>query len=417
MEDLSPALGKLRAALSPEQERVILKNLMKQKLKFPEGFLWGASTSSYQIEGGIDNNDWAISKKVPRAGKACDSYNRYREDFSMAKYLHHNAHRMSVEWARIEPKKGQFNEDALHRYHEMLQYLKDQGLKTFLTLHHFTNPIWFAEQGGWKNKRAVEDFADYTAKVTQSLGHLVDFWITVNEPKMYAGMAFAQGIWPPFEKGIISPKRVYDLMLEAHNEAYDVIHSYYPQAQVGFSQNIAWSEAEHKDIIDRLAIKFADWLSYLALDKTRYDFIGLNHYMYYRVHLAFNLRKYLHIGRGDKLTERGWAIHPDALYLVLMKLKGYQKPIYITENGIADSTDRYREQYIRDYLLAVHRAIGDGADVRGYLHWSLLDNFEWEDGYKWKFGLIKVDFKTLARTIRESAYSYSHICQDNALTV
>ncbi len=386
----------------------------KQKLTFPDGFLWGASTSSYQVEGGINNNDWAVSDRVPKAGAACDTYNRYREDFGIAKYLHHNAHRMSLEWARIEPQKGQFSEDALRHYHDMLSFLKDNGFKTFVTLHHFTNPAWTAREGSWNNPKMVKYYSAYVDKVAQSLGHLVDFWITVNEPKMYAGLAYAQGIWPPFQKGLWKPKRVYDRLLAAHNRAYSIIHSYYPEAKVGFSQNIAWSEAEHPGL-DRLAIRFSDWLSYSALNKTKYDFIGLNHYMYYRVHLAFSWRKYLHISRGEKLTERGWAIHPDALYLVLMKLKSYKKPIYITENGIADHTDQYRAEYINDYLTATHRAIMNGADVRGYLHWSLLDNFEWEDGYKWKFGLVAVDFKTQKRTIRESAFAYSHICEDNAI--
>lgn len=388
---------------------------MQQTLKFPDGFLWGAATSAYQVEGGITNNDWAVSDRVPKAGLACDQYHRYEEDFKIAKYLHHSAHRLSLEWSRIEPQEGQFSEEAINHYHRVLKFLKDNGFATFVTLHHFTNPVWFAQKGGWANPSAVKYFSDYTAKVTQSLGHLVDFWITVNEPKLYAGMAFGQGIWPPFVKGLWRSKKVYDQMLIGHNRAYDIIHGYYPQSQVGFAQNIAWNEAEHKGVLDGLIAKISDWLTYSALTKTKYDFIGLNHYMYYRVHLALSWRKYVNVSSGEKLSERGWAIHPNAMYLVLMKLRQYQKPIYITENGIADSTDRYRGDYIRDYLLAIHRAITDGADVRGYLHWSLLDNFEWEDGYKWKFGLVAVDFKTQKRTIRESAFAYSHICQDNAI--
>ena len=391
--------------------------MKKQILKFPPGFLWGASTSAYQVEGGITNNDWAVSKKVPKAGLACDTYNRYPEDFQIAKYLHHNAHRMSVEWARIEPQQGRFDDEALHHYHSMLSWLKNHGFKTFVTLHHFTNPLWIASRGGWENPKTIEHFTVYTEKIVQSLGHLIDFWVTINEPKIYAGMAYAQGLWPPFEKGLFKPKKVYDRMLAAHNSAYKIIHSYYPDARVGFAENIWWGEAEHTSTLDRLALRFGEWLNYRALEKTAYDFIGLNHYFYYRIHLAFSWRKYFAISRGEKLTERGWAIHPNALYLVLQKLKQYNKPIYITENGIADSTDRYRTDYIRDYLSAVHRAIQNGADVRGYLHWSLLDNFEWEDGYRWKFGLVNVNFKTQARTIRESAFAYAHICQDNALEI
>lgn len=381
-----------------------MKNQL-QKLKFPEGFLWGASTSSYQVEGGITNNDWAASLRVPKAGLACDSYNRYVEDFMIAKYLHHNAHRMSLEWARIEPKPGQFDENALYHYHSMLSWLKDNGFQTFVTLHHFTNPLWFAKKGGWEAAGAVKDFQRYTAKVAQSLGHLIDFWITVNEPMIYAGMAYGRGLWPPFRRNYLKSYQVYRRLLAAHNEAYGIIHNFYSGAEVGFAQNIACNEGGISSrITDYLEIDF-------AYNGTKNDFLGLNHYFY---------RKFRFGARIKNRETADWPIfpiYPRALFEVLMKLKKYRKPIYITENGLPDEKDLKRERYIKSYLAEINRAIEKGAKVKGYLHWSLLDNYEWAEGYKYKFGLVAVDFKTQKRTIRESAFAYSHICQDNAITV
>lgn len=392
---------------------------MKQKLKFPEGFLWGASTSSYQVEGGIHNNDWAVSDRVPKAGVACDTYNRFREDFAIAKYLHHNAHRMSLEWARIEPERGRFDEDALYHYHGMLSWLRDNGLRTFVTLHHFTSPLWFARDGGWASPRATEHFERYTAKVVQSLGHLVDFWVTINEPNVYSLCAYVIGIFPPFEKNIPKSFRVYRAMLRAHNRAYEVIHNYDRDAHVGFAQNFSWRRAERRfNFLDRIFASFMNWTEYhLPFRITKNDFIGVNHYHDSHIRFSFSQAKHFVVmtRHGGQMTDRGWAMHGHALYQVLVKLKSLGKPIYITENGLADQADKYRANFIHDYLGHMHNAIRDGADVRGYLHWSLLDNFEWEDGYKWKFGLVAVDFKTLKRTIRESAFAYSHICQDNAL--
>lgn len=384
---------------------------------FPEGFLWGASTSAYQVEGGITQNDWAVSR-MPPSGLACDHYNRYKEDFLLAKKLGQNAQRISLEWSRIEPEKGKFDERELEHYHQVLKFLKDNGFKTFVTLHHFTNPVWFAKLGGFEQKRNLDYFKVYVLKVAEDLGEYIDFWITINEPTVYAGMAYNEGKWPPFKKNIILVFQVYRNMLEAHNRAYDAIHKYYPNALVGFAQNIwCYEPANPRSFFDRLAVKFLKWVNFrLPFSRTKNDFLGLNHYFYGQLHFSMNWSKNFHEIRTNKnipRTDRGWPIYPEALYQVLLELKKFHKPIYITENGLADSEDLKRADYIQKYLGAVAKAIEEGVDVRGYLHWSLLDCFEWEDGYKWKFGLLEVDFATQERRIRSSAEFYAKICKQN----
>ena len=391
-------------------------------LECPSGFLWGSSTSAYQVEGGISNNDWATQGRLAKAGQASDHYRLYESDFRLAKKLHQNAHRLSIEWSRIQPEEGEWNDAEIEHYSKVLFFLKNQGLKTFVTLHHLTNPVWATKSGGWENPEIITNFVEYAAKIAVHLGQLVDFWITINEPGVYASLGYAQGIWPPFEKNYLKAYRVYDNMMSAHNKAYDVIHGYYPKAQVGLAQSISFKEpAEKHSRSGKLAVKIADYIGITrAFKGIKQDFLGVNHYFYNRVKLSFGQIVKNLPPQGD-LTDKGWEIYPRGLYEVLLKLKKYDKPIYITENGIADAKDLKRAKYITDYLQAVYRAMQKKVPVKGYFYWSLLDNFEWpikqdESGFDMRFGLIKVDFTSQKRTIRKSAKMYAEICKNNSLT-
>lgn len=390
--------------------------------RFPDGFLWGAAASAYQVEGGITNNDWAVSR-MPPAGLACDQYHRYEEDFRIAKQLNQNAQRISLEWSRIEPAMDVWDEDALHHYAHELEFLKREGFTTFVTLQHLTLPAWIAEMGGWASRRTGVEYVNYVSKVAATFGQYVDFWITINEPSVHAELGYKEGIWPPFRKNWLVAWEVFRNILRAHNGAYDMIHGYFPDAQVGLAQNISYNQPyDPHSRWDRLYARLSDWASIdYPLTRTRNDFIGLN--QYFR-----NLRKLWPFESANavhhphQLTDFGWEIYPRAIYEVLMRLRSFSKPVYITENGIADASDRLRAGYITEYLREVHRAIGKKVPVRGYFYWSLLDNYEWpvrpseKTGYEMKFGLVKVDFrKGRRRSVRESAKVYAEICKTNSL--
>ncbi len=394
-------------------------------LKFPAGFLWGAATSSYQVEGGISNNDWATTRREPPAGLACDHYHRYEEDFRIAKKLHHNAHRLSLEWSRIEPERDVWDENEIHHYFHVLENLKHHGFTTFVTLQHLTLPAWFSESGGMANQKNIQDYGQYVAKICQTLGQSIDFWVTINEPSMHALMGYGQGMWPPFRKSRVSQLTVYRNLLNAHNAAYDIIHAYYPHAQVGFANGIAYSEpAGPRSFMDNLVSNVANWASIgYPYTRTKNDFLGVNYY-FHNVYQFRHLwvRKIAKPAR-ERQTDKGWEIYPNGLYEVLQKLAKYNKPIYVTENGIADGRDQYRAEFILSHLRELRRAIANGVPVWGYFYWSLLDNYEWpvrreieKTGYEMKFGLVAVDFEHgLRRTVRPSAKMYAQICKTNAI--
>lgn len=386
---------------------------MPEDLKFSEGFFWGSATSSYQVEGGINNNDWAHAAKegkVPAAGRACDHYNRYEEDFDIAKSLSQNAHRFSVEWARIEPEEGKFNDNEIEHYRRVLEALKSRGLEPFVTLWHFTLPSWFADIGGFENKKSPFYFVRYCEYVAGRLGDDVKFWITINEPMVYAGQGYIAGIWPPFKKrNFASFLKVVDNLAVSHNIAYSKIKKLNGNLQVG----IAADQVDYHynfNPLSSISAGFMNWFrNRRFLDKISksQDFIGVNYY-----------RPIIHFGQLNfEKNDLAWDIYPRGLYNSLMRLKNYRKPIYITENGIADAADAKRAKFIKDHLYWVNRAIHDGADVRGYFYWSLMDNFEWAHGFGPRFGLVEMNYDTLGRRIRSSAYEYKKICESNSLEI
>jgi beta-glucosidase len=416
---------------------------------FPQGFRWGTATSSYQVEGRNTNSDWSVWEEQPgrirngdRSGRACDWWGgRWKEDLDRAAEGGQNAHRFSVEWSRIEPEPGRWDEDALAFYREMLSGMRARGLVPMVTLHHFTNPIWLAEQGGWENENVVARFEAFARKTVAALKDGVDLWCTINEPNVYAYCAFASDAFPPGRKDFRAALRVMRNQILAHAAAYHAIHDIQPQAQAGIVIQYRGMKPHSANPLDSLTAGlqsrlFNDLIPWALRDgRLRFpleggrtpavagtqDFIGLNYYCY--DHVSFDLRKPGELfGRrfypeGADLSDIGWnANMPEGMVPAIRWAHSFGVPIYITENGIEDEADTIRPRYLVRHLHQVWKAVNLGFPVRGYFHWSLLDNFEWERGWTQRFGLWGLDPKTQRRTQRPSARLYAEICKENGLT-
>jgi beta-glucosidase len=385
-------------------------------IEFPKKFLWGASTSAYQVEGNNMSSDWwEWEKRVALqdlSGQACRHYELYAQDFDLAKELNHNCHRLSIEWARVEPSEGKFSQSELEHYARVILALKERGLSPIVTLHHFTNPVWFAKIGAWRNKKADKYFLRYVEKVVSLLAGEVSFWVTINEPNVYAYYSYLLGLWPPQDKSLLRAKQVINTLVNAIFRAYHLIRGIYQKSNLEYPRiSIAQNMQAFVPCPPSWINKFAAGLKHKVynlefLEKIRagraLDYIGINYY-------SPNW-----VGRGKSPLLRknslGWDIYPEGLYDILKGLKAYDLPVFILENGICTADDALRWDYIREHLESVARAIQDGVKVSGYLYWSLLDNFEWDKGFSPRFGLVEVDYHTYQRTIRESARKFAAVC-------
>lgn len=401
--------------------------------KFPDGFLWGSAMSSHQVEGGNTKNDWYRWEGVPGhiadgqpSGQACDHYRRFEEDFDLAAKLHQNAHRLSLEWSRIEPEDGRWDMAEVEHYRRVLQALKKRGLKTMVTIWHFTLPAWFADRGGWQWHGSVNRFCRYAEFAAGALGDLVDFWITINEPMVYLGQGYQSGIWPPGKRSPLAYFGVFRRLAAAHRRAYRAIHGALDNARasvsVGIAQNVITFEPYRKhSLADILFIWFADKVFnhlFFGCTKNSHDFIGINYYFHYRIKYIptklFQLFYEVHT-ENRETSDVGWELNPQGIFEAIMDMTRYKRPIYITENGLANADDGKRPRILVATVKEIYHAIKAGADVRGYFHWSLMDNYEWERGFSARFGLVAVDFASQKRTPRRSASVYAEICRENGI--
>ena len=357
---------------------------------------------------------------MPTCGLACDHFNRYEEDFDLAKELGHNAHRFSIEWARIEPEEGKFDQEAIEHYRRVLMALRDRGITPFVTIWHWTLPIWFVEKGGWVSKDAEGHFLRYVSLLTNEYEDLVKFWVVYNEPETPVRHGYVIGDRPPHHKlRIFTALKVIKKIAKVYKKTYQVIKNIDPEAQVGFSESLVYFEPYENTLVNRLAVKIIKWWRNnpeYDVYASNCDFIGLQYYFHTRVRINLFKSKWgIQFNDNERVSDFGWEIFPEGIYHILLSLKKYKKPIYITENGLADADDKYRSDFIREHLIWCHKAFEDGVDLRGYLHWSLMDNYEWTRGFEMRFGLIKVDYETLERKIRPSAYVYKEICETNVV--
>jgi beta-glucosidase len=426
-------------------------------------FLWGAATSSHQIDGYNKFSDWwqweqqGMIDRGECSGSATDHWNRFREDLDLASELGLTTYRFSIEWARLEPQEGHWDTSVLCWYEELLNECEKRGILPMATLHHFTIPAWLAEKGGFTWPHSPQKFADYVKRVAHTLGPRIPLWCTLNEPMVLAAGQYLAGIMPPAKfdpplVGVMSRN-----LLSAHVSAYDILHSEIPRRigpwrhlplSVGIAHNMVdFLPAHHWHPMERYATQLLrrffnrSWLDAVtgekqhfgavglipypeqvsrALGRKTVDFIGVNYYT--KAYLRWEPKRSTMMtpenfplgiqffGHEDtEVSDLGWAVHPEGLGRVLRFVKGYGLPMYITENGIADAADKYRPKYLVSHLKQIATAIQEGADIRGYYHWSLLDNFEWIKGFTPRFGLLNVNYETFERTRRESFHLYKEI--------
>jgi beta-glucosidase len=399
------------------------------KLQFPKDFLWGVATSAYQTEGNSDNTDWwqweQQGHTKDESGKACDYWNTFREDHELLSQLGCNTFRLSLEWSKIEPQEGVFSDEAIVHYRALLQDLKNRNLKTQVTLWWWVNPFWFSEKYGFHEKKSIKLFADYVQRVVDDLGDLIDIYQVFNEPMVPLGQGYLSGEFPP---GWIHPFKFIQALrniARCHKKAYKIIKEKYPDSQVGISYLYNWYESPGSGILVRIVNRIAKWYRIDLLGnkiKKYQDYIGINYYRQGRLH--FDPKHSMYAGfriDEDPKNIMGWITYPEGIYKVIMQVwKKHKLPIYITESGVPTGVgldDQERVEFIKDHLKFLHKAIKDGADVRGFNYWSLLDNYEWLYGFKPRFGLVEIDYENLQRKPRQSFHEYSKICKNNALDV
>lgn len=417
-----------------------------ERADFPKDFLWGAATSAYQVEGGNTKNQWHRWEQEPgkiengdRCGRSANQYELYEKDFDLAVELRHNTHRLGIEWSRLCPDSpDRFDEKEITHYRKVLEALKERGLTVFLTLHHFTEPLWFFDRGSFTREGAEHDFARYVGRVAKDLGDLVDFWITFNEPQVGI-MGTLWGEFPPEKTDMVWTARECAGRLRGHAAARAAIKTHRPDAEVGYVNSVC-EMAPHRtrDFLDTTYAGLHDylwnhvwleapttgWISlpaggrdvYLPELENSCDWWGVNFYTNLRVD-SRNPRGSRDALEGERVSQMGWTWQPEGLYRALQRYSALNKPMYVTENGIGTLDDLERVRFIADHLRMVSLAIKDGMDIRGYLYWSLIDNFEWACGFRPRFGLVEVNYETFERRVKPSGRFLGEIIGNNALTM
>lgn len=402
------------------------------------GIELGVATAATQIEGGHASTIWhrwaaaagggAVDGSSPSV--ACDHWNRVDQDTALLASLGVRHYRLGLEWARIEPNPGEFDSVALQHYRDELSGLRAAGITPLVTLHHFNDPVWYSDEGGFLGSKALEYFIDYVEYVARGLGDLVSEWITINEPNVFALSSYYEGNWPPGHRSIPKFLRIQTQLARAHIHAYRLLHELIPNARVGFAQHLRYFDPlDPTSRFDRASAKLLQHLFQDAgttasvtghfpaplvrpadVQRGHYaDFLGINYYTGSVIRgLGYQTRA------GVPINDLGWEIAPAGLTRVLTDYHArFGLPIYITENGTADRRDAFRARYLYEHLRAAASA---GVPVERYYHWTFIDNWEWAEGQTGRFGLVALDFDTQQRTVRESGRFYADIIANGGVT-
>jgi len=404
----------------------------RPKTGFPKHFLWGAATAAHQVEGNTHNQwtvwelenaktkaaqaefhlqDYASWDKIKSeakrpdnyvSGDLADHYTRYKEDFDFLDKMHMNAYRFSIEWSRVEPKEGAWNSEAVTHYKEYLAELRHRNIEPIVTLFHFTLPVWFAEKGGFEKASNVKHFVRFAEKIMSELGAGVKYIITINEPEVYAYESYMMQEWPPNKRSAWMALRVSHNLARAHSKTVTALRRVNRRYKIGIAKNSVFYFPGDSAWLSKVSANIMQFFQddfFLKKYARKSDFIGVNYYQSQRV---FGYR--VHNAETAKYSDVDWMISPGDIGYVLERLyRKYKKPLLITENGLADDQDEHRKEWIKETIVAMQQAMSHGVELIGYLHWSLMDNFEWAYG-KWpRFGLVAVDYKTGKRTLKPSA--------------
>ncbi len=389
-------------------------------MSFPDGFLWGAATAAHQVEGGNVNNDSWLLEHAPGShyaevsGDACDHYHRYAGDIALLADLGLNAYRFSLEWSRIEPEEGEFSRAALEHYRRMLATCHEHGLTPILTFHHFTSPRWIAASGGWKEPRTAELFARFCERAMRHLGDLVPLACTINEPNLGALLHQVLGLPEP-QADFLALQNAYgpqavQILRTAHRLSFEAIKSVRDDTRVGLTVALtAWEAAPGgEEELTRMRARTEDDF----LESVEGDFIGVQNYTGQRV----GPDGLIELDAAAERTQMGYGYQPEALGAVIRRaVEVTGLPVYVTENGVGTGDDTRRVEFIQRALRGVEACLRDGLDVRGYIYWSLFDNFEWGLGYRPTFGIVAVDRETQVRTVKPSARLLGEIARANGV--
>ena len=403
-------------------------------LSFPSDFRWGTATAAHQVEGHLVNN-WTHHEQqnnLVQSGAACDHWNRWEEDFQLISELGLNSYRFSVEWSRIEPTEGTWNNDALAVYSNMVDNLLERGIRPVVTLHHFSHPQWWEAKGGFADRANAPHFVRYCERVFEVLSDRVETWVTINEPTVFSTMGYTLGMFPPGHRSLRATLRVMRNLLLAHADVYQALKKIRPEVRIGIAKNVTLFDPKNRwSPIDWPLARLLEWFWNgawrsgvengrmffwdVSAAKGTLDFVGLNYYTHVLVGPAsVSLLKMKFPKRAHEVaTEFGYPMYAEGLRRALDWLAPLGLPIEITENGVADANDTLRTEHLKRHLWVLSQAIQDGHDVRSYHHWSLMDNFEWAEGYSMRFGLHHVDFETQERTLRPSGAVYKHIIEQH----
>lgn len=402
--------------------------------RLPDDFLLGTATAGLQIEGGDGESSWhrwadaGRIKDGSHPRRANDHWARVPEDIALLTELGVQTHRLGVEWWRVEPAEGAVDSDALEHYRREIEQLRAAGIEPLVTLHHFTNPLWVEDDGGWLDPRIVERFVRYVRTVVGAIGDLVTDWITINEPNVYLLEGYVFGEWPPGEHSIVAFLRGSQRMVAAHRAAYDAIHEIAGQhgrtARVGVAHHVRVFDPAGPAarpvaaMIDRLVQgRFLDRMT--GRSGRWSDFLGLNYYTRDVVHVAwapaalFSRRT---VAAGAHVNDLGWEIYPEGLSRLVRRYAArYRLPIWITENGTCDARDAFRAAFLIDHLSEIASLRASGIAVDRYYHWTLMDNFEWVEGERPRFGLVACEYESQRREIRPSGRLFERIARTRTL--